>query len=99
MCLEFWSFEVMTLQSGYLPVEETAAQIILMNVVFVFFTFSFGISISSSALVGKEIGAGNIKQAKKYAKLVQVYGLMQSALLSLLIYFGSDFIANSFTSI
>jgi Na+-driven multidrug efflux pump len=80
-------------------VEETASQIILMNVVFVFFTFTFGISISSSALVGKEIGSGNIKQARRFAKFVQIYGLMQSAVFSAFIYFGADFISKSFTNI
>jgi Na+-driven multidrug efflux pump len=35
-----------------------------------FFTVSMGISIASSALVGKEIGAGNVKAAEKYANIV-----------------------------
>jgi Na+-driven multidrug efflux pump len=53
MCLEFWCYELLTFISCYLSVEETATQIIVVNLVYIFYSFCCGIGIAASALVGK----------------------------------------------
>jgi hypothetical protein len=42
ICLEFWGFEAMILQSGLMSVTETAGMIIAMNVLMLMFVFTAG---------------------------------------------------------
>lgn len=42
LCLDFWSFEIMMLLSGYLPTNETAVQVIIVNIMFIFATVTSG---------------------------------------------------------
>jgi multidrug resistance protein, MATE family len=99
VCLAWWAYELMTLLAGYLTVEETAAQVVIMNLMFLSFSCSFGISVAASVMVGNNIGSGKIAQAKKYGKVYQLYGLMQSVLVCSLMIILSDLIASTFTSI
>jgi MATE family multidrug resistance protein len=43
LCLEWWSFELMTLLAGYISVEAMAAQVILLNISMTFFMIPLGI--------------------------------------------------------
>lgn len=70
LCLEFWTFELMTLQAGYLTVYELSANIFILNTDFLMFMFPLAVSYSATALVGKSIGRGNVKEAKKYAIMI-----------------------------
>ena len=75
MCLiwlEWCAFEFMTFMSGYLDVPSTAAQVILFTYECLIYMVALSISIASGALVGKQIGAGNVFLAKKYAKVSQL---------------------------
>lgn len=42
LCLEWWAFEVMTLLTGYIGVNEQASQIIMYNIIALMFMFSLG---------------------------------------------------------
>lgn len=43
LCLEWWTFEAMTLMAGYISVEVTAAEIILLNMCALLFMVPLGI--------------------------------------------------------
>lgn len=43
LCLEWWAFEAMTLLTGYIGVDEQAAQIIMFNIIGILFMFALGI--------------------------------------------------------
>jgi multidrug resistance protein, MATE family len=64
--LDWACFEITTLMAGYVGVKEQAAQILLLNMVYVLFQIPYGLQLSSSYLIGKQIGAGDIPLAKRY---------------------------------
>jgi MATE family multidrug resistance protein len=43
LCIEWWSFEIMSFLSGYISVNAMAAQVIVVNISFVFFMIPMGI--------------------------------------------------------
>ena len=43
VCLEWWAFEVMTLITGYIGVNEQASQVIIINIVAIMYMISLGI--------------------------------------------------------
>jgi MATE family multidrug resistance protein len=67
--LEWCAFELLVFMSGFLVVDSTGAQIILFNFECLIFMPAMALQIATSAKVGKEIGAGNVVLAKRYAKL------------------------------
>ena len=72
MCLiwcEWCAFEFIVLMSGYLDVESTGAQIILMNFECLVFMPALSMQIATAAPVGKMVGAMKIDLAKRYAKI------------------------------
>jgi Na+-driven multidrug efflux pump len=68
--LDMWCYEIITLQSGYLTIEATAAQIILSNIQVFFVQLALGISIASSTLIGSSIGEGNLEKARSYLRVI-----------------------------
>ena len=52
LSLEFWSFEILTLMSGYLSVDDTAANVITLNTIYAVFMFIIGLQYAANALVG-----------------------------------------------
>ncbi|CAI2363767.1 unnamed protein product [Moneuplotes crassus] len=66
LCLEWWSFEVLSLFAGFLGVNELAANVVLFNTLAVFFVIPNGTGYAISALVGNSLGEGNPAKAKRY---------------------------------
>ena len=66
MWLEWWGFEVLSIFSGWLSVEELSANIILINMTGFLFNFSLGISYVAGNLVGNSLGEIKPNKAKKY---------------------------------
>ena len=58
-----------------------------------------GISFTCTAIIGNEIGAGNVKKAKRYAKVMKLFAFFIGAIVSSCLYFGSDSIAKLFTKL
>ena len=69
--------------ASFISVDSTAAQVIILNTIFIFSTFSFGLQYAASALIGKTIGAQNIKEAKALRKLIMIIGFTLSFTLSI----------------
>src|SRR5450830_753751 len=83
LCLEWWTFEIQTFMASFISVEDTATQVILLNTMYVLFGFTLGLQYASSTLVGKAIGAMNIKEAKRYRNLVIFIGFAMALMLAL----------------
>ncbi len=96
-CFEWWAFEAMTLMAAFLTVQETAAQIIIINNLFIMFSFSFGTSVAASTVIGNHIGAGDEKAAIRFSRFVQILGVVQSFVISTVFFNLRFFIADSFT--
>ena len=63
ICLEWWTFEFLTFVSSFISIDATAAQVIILNTIYLFFSFTVGLQYSAEALIGKAIGQQNIKEA------------------------------------
>jgi MATE family multidrug resistance protein len=55
--------------AGYISVDVTAVQIILLNLSTLLYMIQLGIQQGAATVVGNAIGENNIKKGKKYAKL------------------------------
>lgn len=72
MCLiwlEWCAFEFLTFMSGFLDVNSTGAQTILFNFECLLYMPALAMQIGSGAMVGKFIGANDVPNAKRYAKV------------------------------
>jgi Na+-driven multidrug efflux pump len=58
-----------------------------------------GISYATTILIGIEMGKGNVKKAREYARLVKILGLIVSVILASILYFGSNIIAKTYSNI
>ena len=56
-CVEWWSFELMTVIASQLSILDVAAQIVVINNSHVFFMPHFGLNIAANILIGELIGA------------------------------------------
>lgn len=61
--------------AGYISVEATAVEIILVGLSALLFMIPLGISFAASACIGSAIGENNVVKAKQYAKLIIKIGL------------------------
>jgi MATE family multidrug resistance protein len=63
LCAEWTGFEIHGLMSGWIGITELAAQSILLNTNYLFFSFPLGMSVATTVLVGNEMGSGRYKEA------------------------------------
>jgi MATE family multidrug resistance protein len=98
-CLEWWSFELMTVIASYISIQSVAVQIIIINNSHVFFMPHFGLCISATILTGKYIGAQDIPMAKLYHRTLQIMGAIQSLILGSIIFLFRRQIAEFYTSL
>lgn len=72
MCLEWWSFELLTLMSGLLPNPElqTSVLSICLTSVTLLFTIPFGLGAAGSTRVANELGAGSPDGARSAVRVV-----------------------------
>lgn len=62
--LDWTCFEITSLMAGILGVNEQAVNIILLNLLTLSFQVAYGLQQATCALVGRQIGAGNVDKAK-----------------------------------
>lgn len=98
-CIEWWSFELMTVVASFISIEAVATQITVINNSHVFFMPHFGLQISACILVGEEIGAQRISRAKKYHKVLEMVALFWSNVQAVFIFFARYHIAEFYTNI
>jgi len=66
-CLEWWSFEVLSVFAGMLSVEELAANIVLLNICILVYQAPEGIGFAISNVIGNSLGEMKARKSKKYA--------------------------------
>ena len=69
----FWelsAFEVITIFSGYLSVNSTAAHVIIINTNILLYMIPAGLSIPIASIVGKQFGLNNIELSKRLSKMI-----------------------------
>lgn len=89
MCLEWWSFEALTVFAGWLRVEQLAANVIFVSLINFLFNFALGISYAVANLVGNSLGQRKPKKAKRYFNasvwLVLVFGVIMLIVMNYLL--------------
>ena len=74
MIIEFVSYEVTVIYLGQIGVEKQATQIVLLNFFAVPLMLAFGYQQASCALVGQQIGASNLSEARNiWRKLLTLF--------------------------
>ncbi|TYI94437.1 hypothetical protein E1A91_D02G204500v1 [Gossypium mustelinum] len=88
VCLEWWSFELLIMLSGFLPNPklETSVLSVCLNTITTLYAIPHGIGAAASTRVSNELGAG-----KPQAAHVAVYAAMALAVLETLIVTGTLF--------
>lgn len=64
LCAEWWAFEIATLFAGLFGEEALAAQAILLNTCYMFYSLPGGLAVAASTRVGNSLGAQLPKQTK-----------------------------------
>ncbi|KAL0718888.1 hypothetical protein Bca4012_068211 [Brassica carinata] len=67
VCLEYWAFEILVFLAGLMPNPEIATSLvaICVSTEAVSYMLTCGLSAAASTRVSNELGAGNVKSAKK----------------------------------
>ena len=66
LCAEWWAFEIITIMSGYLGVDEQAVIVVLHNLSELIFMLMVGFQQAACISIGNSLGENRPKLAKKY---------------------------------
>jgi MATE family multidrug resistance protein len=83
--------------AGYISVDVTAVQIILLNLSTLLYMIQLGIQQGAATVVGNAIGENNIKKGKKYAKLTVLISIGISFICILVMMINRNTIPTLFT--
>lgn len=64
-CLEWWVIEALSILSGLISVQAQAASVIINTLATTVYYIILGFSFALSAMIGSELGRGNVKSAKE----------------------------------
>lgn len=69
LCLEWWVFEGVSIEAGWLSTEELGAYIVLFNLITLLFQVPLGLSFALNSFVGNSMGDNKPKTAKRYFQI------------------------------
>ncbi|PNT60859.1 hypothetical protein BRADI_5g07146v3 [Brachypodium distachyon] len=86
VCLEWWSFELMVLLSGFLPNPKLEASVlsISLNTVALVFRIPSGLGAAISTRVSNELGAGRPHAARLATRVIMALGIVSGVSVGLL---------------
>ncbi len=101
-CAEGWAFQIMVLISGWLAVDEQAAQSICAVISTTLFMYSLGFQEASSTLIGNSMGSmeeggRGIAKAWRFANLLSICAIFVTLITIVGLFFYMDTIVNLFT--
>ncbi|XP_062109988.1 protein DETOXIFICATION 14-like isoform X1 [Humulus lupulus] len=91
-CLEWWSFELLTLLSGILPNPqlETSVLSVCVSTITTLYTIPEGLGSAGSTRVSNELGAGNPRAARLALGAVMFLAVSQSIIVSSVLFAGRN---------
>ena len=98
LMLDWTCFEITSLMAGCLGVEEQAVNVIVLNILALTFQIPYGIQQSACAMIGNQIGAGDIIEAKKLYRALSTFSTMVNLLELLLFYLIRDNFVTVYTT-
>ena len=75
MLLEWWTYEILTIYSGWLDVNSQATNTIMINLEDIFSDISQAIGFASATLVGETLGANLPHSARRAAQATLSIGV------------------------
>ena len=72
LSIEWWTYEIVILLSGYMGVNESCAQVIFMSLTVVGHQISRGHRTGLQVYVGQSVGSEDILTAKRYFKISSI---------------------------
>jgi MATE family multidrug resistance protein len=69
-CSEWWASEMLQVFAARIGEKEAAAFTVTLNIVLLFFVWSFGIGVGAGTMVGNSCGAGKPQLAERYFRLL-----------------------------
>ena len=86
LCAEWWAFEILTIIAGILGVKEQATQVILFNICAQVFMVPQGMQEAACAIIGNEIGANNVRLARRYYRVISTIAAVVTIAIALVLY-------------
>ncbi|TNV79111.1 hypothetical protein FGO68_gene194 [Halteria grandinella] len=99
VCMEWSSFEIMTIYSAYIGVTATATQIVILNTEIITFMATMGLQYAAQTLISNQLGAQQVNTAMRSRKFIKLVGYMTGLTMGLFIFFFRNFIAEFYTSL
>ncbi|KAK2415260.1 protein DETOXIFICATION [Trifolium repens] len=99
-CLEWWSFEILTIVAGLLPNSqlETSVLSVCLSTTTLHYFIPHAIGASASTRVSNELGAGNPRAAKGAVRVVVVIGIAEAVIVSTLFLCLRNVIGNAYSN-
>ena len=76
LCLEWWGFEILSLEAAAFGQTQLAAHVTMMNLLLMMFFVSYGVGKAGSSLVGNSVGEANKHNIAIYVKIVILVNLI-----------------------
>ncbi|CAH8389578.1 unnamed protein product [Eruca vesicaria subsp. sativa] len=92
VCLEYWAFEILVFLAGLMPNPEIATSLvaICVNTEAISYMLTYGLSAAASTRVSNELGAGNVKGAKKATSVTTKLSLVLALGVVVTLFVGHD---------
>ena len=94
---EGWAFNVLGVLAGLISVTDQAVNTILLNLIAIMFMVPMGIQSASCAIIGEQIGANRVRQAKEYFRVMVFASLGMLLIIQVLFITAKDPIIRCFT--
>ncbi|CAN7029787.1 unnamed protein product [Brassica rapa subsp. trilocularis] len=90
--LEYWAFEILVVLAGLMPNPEIATSLvaICVNTEAISYMLTYGLSAAASTRVSNELGAGNVKGAKKATSVTTKLSLVLALGVVVTLFVGHD---------
>ena len=87
----------MILVSGYLTVADQAANMVVMNLVILFYAINVGLMHASCTLIGQQIGRNDVKEAKAYLVSLIYFCILVMLIFIVILIFLQDQVVKIYT--
>ena len=98
LVMEWWGYEFISIQVGWIGIEELAATVILFQIFALMFMNSLGITFAATSLVGNSLGENRPNKARTYAHATILFGAICTTVLVLGFVVLQETIINCFTT-
>ena len=98
LCFEWWAFELLAIFTGYISVNDLAAEVMIINLITFIFMLPLGISYSASALTGNFLGEGKIDLSKKFAQMAVIFDIILTSIIVIVLGTCQEGVSRLFTN-